>query len=91
MLKRYVFEVFADTQEAAENKLIEEGQDKYYLLTTEPVTEPLRKLKEAKERARESYVKILQKNDDVVTSYYEGYADALSDLLEEMGYNEDFS
>lgn len=85
MAKRYLFEVVAETQEAAENRLSEEGHTKPYLLTTEPFTEPLSKLKEAQERARESYVKILQKDDAVITAYYEGYSDALNDLAKELG------
>ena len=85
MLKRYIFEVVAETQEAAENRLREEHKGKYYLLTTEPGVEPLRKLREAQELARAGYDKILETGEDVLVAYKEGYLDAIEDLIKELG------
>jgi len=84
MLKRYIFEVVAEDQEIAENKLKAEGYNNHYLLTTEPVKDYRKIVKEAQETAKASYEKILQKDDDVITAYYEGYKDAFEDLLKEM-------
>lgn len=85
MLKRYMFEVLAEDQAAAEKKLNEEGNMKHcYLLTTEPVKDYRKIVKEAQETAQASYEKILQKEDDVITAYYEGYKDALEDLVKRL-------
>jgi len=85
MLKRFIYEVVAESEEAAENRLREENKGKHYLLTTEPFTEPLRKIKEAQALARVGYDKILETGEDVLVAYKEGYLDALDDLIKELG------
>jgi hypothetical protein len=85
MLKRYIYEVVAESEEAAENRLREENKGKHYLLTTEPFTEPLRKIKEAQVLARLGYDKILETGEAVLVAYKEGYLDALDDLIKELG------
>jgi hypothetical protein len=85
MLKRFIYEVVAESEEAAENRLREENKGKHYLLTTEPFTEPLRKIKEAQVLARVGYDKILETGEEVLVAYKEGYLDALDDLIKELG------
>ena len=85
MLKRFLYEVVAESEEAAENRLREENKGKHYLLTTEPFTEPLRKIKEAQVLARVGYDKILETGEEVLVAYKEGYLDALDDLIKELG------
>ena len=85
MIKRYVFEVFADTQEAAENRLKEEVHTKYYLVTTEPVTEPIRAIREAQKMAHAQYEEALRKDCcDEFRAYKMGYKDALDMLMRVM-------
>ena len=84
MLKRYLYAVVAETQEAAENRLREEGYIKPYLLTTEPYTDPLRKIKEAQRDAQEDY-KAMSAGDSILRAYKEGYMDAINDLVKELG------
>ena len=78
MLKRFIYEVVAETQEAAENRLKEAGHRKYYLLTTEPVKDFEKLLKEAQDTTRD------KKEDDIIIAYYEGYKDALEDFGKEL-------
>ena len=85
MLKRYVFEVVAESQDEAEGKLREEGYTKPYLLTTEPYTEPFKRIREAQALARMGYDKILETGEAVLVAYKEGYLDALDDLIKELG------
>ncbi len=85
MVKRYLFEVLAEDQEAAEKKLNEEGTTKHcYLLTTEPVKDYRKILKEAQETAKAGYEKSLLSKDDVLIAYKEGYKDALEDLVKRL-------